>query len=217
MSYIFSSGLFGWWQVQLRSYIYAKRVRNSWHSIWGENRFKHCSSSAGQRDDYYWHPIWMSFFFKLSLPFLLKPFFLGRNMLESLESHGFFWLLICNYPTTTQELPEAKDSPQVCGKTANGCRLAFDLGKSDIKTVAVKDGEAHLGRGLRWSDENSSLQQLSRADISISFIILDDQEVQRLSFLGDASWCFFDFDFGPITSRICDDSGISQYHHNLLK
>lgn len=148
--------------------------------------------------------------------FFQNHLFLGRNMLESLESHGFFWLLICNYPTTTQELPEAKDSPQVCGKTANGCRLAFDLGKSDIKTVAVKDGEAHLGRGLRWSDDNSSLQQLARADISISFIILDDQEVQRLSFVGDASWCSFDFDFGPITSRICDDSGISQYHHNLL-
>ena len=37
------------------------------------------------------------------------------------------------------EVPEAKDTPQVCGKDANGCRLAFDLGKSDIKTVAVKD------------------------------------------------------------------------------
>ena len=37
------------------------------------------------------------------------------------------------------EIPEAKDSPQVCGKDASGCRLAFDLGKSDIKTVAVKE------------------------------------------------------------------------------
>ncbi|CAK9066488.1 Hypothetical protein (Fragment) [Durusdinium trenchii] len=36
------------------------------------------------------------------------------------------------------EIPENKDTPQVCGKDANGCRLAFDLGKSDIKTVAVK-------------------------------------------------------------------------------
>eukprot|EP00438_Fugacium_kawagutii_P035380 Skav201839 [mRNA] locus=scaffold484:234207:238497:- [translate_table: standard] len=38
------------------------------------------------------------------------------------------------------EIPEGKDTPQVCGKDASGCRLAFDLGKSDIKTVAVKDG-----------------------------------------------------------------------------
>lgn len=37
------------------------------------------------------------------------------------------------------EIPEAKDTPQVCGKDAKGCRLAFDLGKSDIKTVAVKE------------------------------------------------------------------------------
>merc|ERR1719330_1697874 len=33
------------------------------------------------------------------------------------------------------DLPPAMDSPQVCGKDANGCRLAFDLGKSDIKTA----------------------------------------------------------------------------------
>ena len=34
-----------------------------------------------------------------------------------------------------------KNTPHVCGKDANGNRLAFDLGKSDIKTVAIKDGE----------------------------------------------------------------------------
>ena len=39
------------------------------------------------------------------------------------------------------EIPEGKDTPQVCGKDASGCRLAFDLGKSDIKTVAVKENE----------------------------------------------------------------------------
>ena len=37
--------------------------------------------------------------------------------------------------------PKEKNTPQVCGKDANGNRLAFDLGKSDIKTVAIKDGE----------------------------------------------------------------------------
>ena len=41
------------------------------------------------------------------------------------------------------DVPESKDTPQVCGKDANGCRLAFDLGKSDIKTVAVKDRGQH--------------------------------------------------------------------------
>jgi len=37
-----------------------------------------------------------------------------------------------------KDLPANKDTPQTCGKDASGCRLAFDLGKSDIKTVAVR-------------------------------------------------------------------------------
>ena len=52
--------------------------------------------------------------------------------------------------SSSKELPEGKDTPQVCGKAANGCRLAFDLGKSDIKTVAVKDGEASPSDGWDW-------------------------------------------------------------------
>jgi predicted NBD/HSP70 family sugar kinase len=48
------------------------------------------------------------------------------------------------------ELPAAKDTPQVCGKDATGCRLAFDLGKSDIKTVAVKDGEVLYSKETEW-------------------------------------------------------------------
>merc|ERR1719359_501478 len=48
------------------------------------------------------------------------------------------------------DLPAAKDSPQVCGKEANGNRLAFDLGKSDIKTVAVKDGEVLESAETEW-------------------------------------------------------------------
>jgi hypothetical protein len=49
-----------------------------------------------------------------------------------------------------EDLPAAKDTPQVCGKAANGCRLAFDLGKSDIKTVAVKDGEVLDSMETEW-------------------------------------------------------------------
>jgi len=52
------------------------------------------------------------------------------------------------------ELPEAKDTPQVCGKDADGCRLAFDLGKSDIKTVAVKDGEVVYSKETEWDVTN---------------------------------------------------------------
>ena len=49
-----------------------------------------------------------------------------------------------------EELPVGKDTPQVCGKVADGCRLAFDLGKSDIKTVAVKDGEVVYSKETEW-------------------------------------------------------------------
>lgn len=52
------------------------------------------------------------------------------------------------------DLPQKKDSPQVCGSVADGCRLAFDLGKSDIKTVAVKDGEVVFSKETEWDVVN---------------------------------------------------------------
>merc|ERR1719149_480810 len=52
------------------------------------------------------------------------------------------------------EMPEAKDTPQECGKDASGCRLAFDLGKSDIKTVAIKDGEVLDSKETEWDVTN---------------------------------------------------------------
>merc|ERR1719230_2269973 len=56
------------------------------------------------------------------------------------------------------DLPEAKDTPQECGKDANGCRLAFDLGKSDIKTVAIKDGEVLDSMETEWDVTNTDPQ-----------------------------------------------------------
>mmetsp|Transcript_26269 Transcript_26269/g.47659 ORF Transcript_26269/g.47659 Transcript_26269/m.47659 type:complete len:492 (+) Transcript_26269:69-1544(+) len=69
---------------------------------------------------------------------------------------------VCGTPSTPfaveickpEDLPPAKDSPQVCGKDANGCRLAFDLGKSDIKTVAVQDGEVKYSKETEWDVTN---------------------------------------------------------------
>merc|ERR1711953_500211 len=52
------------------------------------------------------------------------------------------------------QLPAASDTPQVCGKEASGNRLAFDLGKSDIKTVAVKDGEVLESAETEWDVTN---------------------------------------------------------------
>merc|ERR1719199_1604196 len=56
------------------------------------------------------------------------------------------------------DMPEAKDTPQVCGKDANGCRLAFDLGKSDIKTVFIKDGEVLDSKETEWDVTNPDSQ-----------------------------------------------------------
>merc|ERR1719362_2432164 len=69
---------------------------------------------------------------------------------------------VCGTPdkpfTTTicepSKLPPHKDTPQACGTVANGCRLAFDLGKSDIKTVAVKDGEVLYSKETEWDVTN---------------------------------------------------------------
>merc|ERR1711904_133691 len=59
---------------------------------------------------------------------------------------------------SADKLPEKKDSPQECGKDANGCRLAFDLGKSDIKTVAIKDGEVLDSAETEWDVTNPDPQ-----------------------------------------------------------
>jgi len=70
---------------------------------------------------------------------------------------------VCGTPTSpfvvkvvasASDMPAAKDSPQVCGKDASGCRLAFDLGKSDIKTVAVKDNQVLESKETEWDVTN---------------------------------------------------------------
>jgi len=53
------------------------------------------------------------------------------------------------------DLPKNFDTPQTCGKEANGCRLAFDLGKSDIKVVAIKDGEVLYSKETEWDVTNA--------------------------------------------------------------
>merc|ERR1719261_2050461 len=73
---------------------------------------------------------------------------------------------VCGTPGTpfqvkivgASELPAEKDTPQVCGKEANGNRLAFDLGKSDIKTVAIKDGEVLDSAETEWDVTNPDPQ-----------------------------------------------------------
>jgi len=53
-----------------------------------------------------------------------------------------------------EEMPPARDEPIVCGKDASGCRLAFDLGKSDVKTVAVQDNQVLESKETEWDVTN---------------------------------------------------------------
>jgi predicted NBD/HSP70 family sugar kinase len=55
---------------------------------------------------------------------------------------------------SADQIPEEKNTPQECGKEATGCRLAFDLGKSDVKTVAVKDNEVLYSKETEWDVTN---------------------------------------------------------------
>jgi len=48
------------------------------------------------------------------------------------------------------ELPAEKNSTIQVNHTTEGCRLAFDLGKSDFKVVAVQDGEVVYSKETEW-------------------------------------------------------------------
>ena len=53
-----------------------------------------------------------------------------------------------------KEIMKPKEEEQVCGTDASGCRLSFDLGKSDIKSVAVKDNEILYSHEQKWDVTN---------------------------------------------------------------
>merc|ERR1712060_128258 len=99
---------------------------------------------------------------------------------------------------SASDLPPAKDTPQVCGKDANGCRLAFDLGKSDIKTVAVKDNEVLYSKETEWDVTNPDPQY--HFDAILAALKLAKAELPKVDAVGgsatgtvsgenDATWC----------------------------
>lgn len=53
-----------------------------------------------------------------------------------------------------EELPASKEEQVKCGRVADGSRIAFDLGKSDMKAVAVKDGEVIYSSETEWDVSN---------------------------------------------------------------
>eukprot|EP00441_Pelagodinium_beii_P032736 CAMPEP_0197628140 /NCGR_PEP_ID=MMETSP1338-20131121/6547_1 /TAXON_ID=43686 ORGANISM="Pelagodinium beii, Strain RCC1491" /NCGR_SAMPLE_ID=MMETSP1338 /ASSEMBLY_ACC=CAM_ASM_000754 /LENGTH=655 /DNA_ID=CAMNT_0043199051 /DNA_START=50 /DNA_END=2017 /DNA_ORIENTATION=- len=100
--------------------------------------------------------------------------------------------------SSADELPAAKDTPQVCGKDANGCRLAFDLGKSDIKTVAVKDNEVVYSKETEWDVTNKDPQY--HYDAIMAALKLAKEALPKVDAIGgsatgtvsganEATWC----------------------------
>jgi predicted NBD/HSP70 family sugar kinase len=49
------------------------------------------------------------------------------------------------------EVPAASSRPVMSGGHLDGCRIGFDLGASDYKVAAVKDGEAVFSEELPWN------------------------------------------------------------------
>merc|ERR1719401_3356320 len=96
------------------------------------------------------------------------------------------------------DLPAAKDTPQVCGKDANGCRLAFDLGKSDIKTVAVKDNEVLYSKETEWDvtaedpeyHYNAIMDAMKLAKAALPKVqAIGGSATGTISADNDATWC----------------------------
>jgi len=96
------------------------------------------------------------------------------------------------------DLPEARDTPQVCGKDASGCRLAFDLGKSDIKVVAVKDNEVVYSKETEWDVTNPDPQY--HFDAIVAAMQLGKDALPQIDAIGgsatgtvsganEATWC----------------------------
>jgi len=97
-----------------------------------------------------------------------------------------------------EDLPAAKDAPQVCGKNADGCRLAFDLGKSDIKSVAVKDGEVVYSKEQEWDVTNKDPQyhfdaieaELKKAAEKLPRVdAIGGSATGTVSAANEATWC----------------------------
>jgi predicted NBD/HSP70 family sugar kinase len=98
-----------------------------------------------------------------------------------------------------EDLPAAKDVPVVCGKEASGCRIAFDLGKSDVKTVAVKDGEVLDSAETEWDVTNPDPQyhydiivkamKDTAAKLPSPIVAIGGSATGAVSADSEATWC----------------------------
>jgi len=97
------------------------------------------------------------------------------------------------------ELPANKEIPIQCGKKAAGCRIAFDLGKSDVKTVAVKDGEVLTSKETEWDVTNPDPQyhydlivkamKETAAALPDKIVAIGGSATGTVSADSEATWC----------------------------
>ena len=58
--------------------------------------------------------------------------------------------------TTAEKVPAEKETQKAVGGHLKGCRIGFDLGASDYKVSAVKDGEAIFTEEMPWDPKTQS-------------------------------------------------------------
>lgn len=58
--------------------------------------------------------------------------------------------------TTADAAPDSKETTIPLGRHLNGCRVGFDLGASDRKASAVKDGEVVFSEEVPWDPRNQT-------------------------------------------------------------
>lgn len=58
--------------------------------------------------------------------------------------------------TTPEAVPDTKETSMPLGRHLDGCRVGFDLGASDRKASAVKDGEVVYSEEKPWDPRNAS-------------------------------------------------------------
>merc|ERR1712048_429643 len=121
-----------------------------------------------------------------------------------------------------EQLPDAKETPVPCGKEANGCRLAYDLGKSDIKTVAVKDNEILYSKETEWDVTNPDPQY--HFDAVVAALKLAKEALPKVDSVGgsttgtvsvdcNAIWC----DLFPNVPQDVFEAKVVDFHKRLAK
>jgi len=75
----------------------------------------------------------------------------SRTMGDRIYGKAFEFTL-----TTAEALPPARESTAPLGRNWDGCRLGFDLGASDRKVAAVKNGKAVFTEEYPWDPCNQS-------------------------------------------------------------